>query len=114
MIPKFAFKRGILYLFGAPFTFQEAVDKILKPLLCKGALLSLDDIIIIAVTFEQQLKFVRKVYTPLRTAGSIVKVSKIKCLKREIKYLRIKIIPNEIKSDSKKSRDTSLKITSIS
>lgn len=64
----FAFKRMFWFGGGALSTFQKGMITIHKPLLDKDVLVYLDDIIVIAATFEEHLRL-REVFMLLQNAG---------------------------------------------
>lgn len=53
-------------LSGVPSTFQKTMNTILKPILGAVVLVYLDDIIVMAATFEEHLRLLREVFTFLR------------------------------------------------
>lgn len=63
----------------------------------------MDDIIVMAATFQQHLKLLIGIFTLLRNAGLRVKLENFQILRREIKYLTIKIIEHGTKTDSEKN-----------
>lgn len=87
-----------------PYTFEKTTNTILKPLLGKGVLVYLDDIIVMAAMFEDRLRLRREVFTLLRNAGLSVMVEKCKFMRKEIKYLGVKIMQDGIKTDTQKAK----------
>lgn len=79
------------------------MDTILRLLLSKLILVYLDDIIVMAATFEEHLRLVRKLFTLLGNAGLTVKLDTCKFLRKEIKYLGVKITQDGIKTDSERT-----------
>lgn len=61
----FDFKRISFRLSGTQFVFQNAMNMIFRPLLGKGVLIYLEDIIVITATFEGYLRLLREVFTLL-------------------------------------------------
>lgn len=78
----FCFQTMSFGLSGAAINFQKAMNNILQLLHFKGVLVYLDDIILMAATFDDYLKLLRKVFTLLRDDGITVKLEKCKFLKR--------------------------------
>lgn len=77
------------------------MNKILRPLLCKCVLIYLDDIIVMAANFEDDLELLKEVINLLRINGSTVTLEKNGVLRNEIMYLCVKITQNGIKINSK-------------
>lgn len=96
----FDFKRMSFGLSGALYTFQKAMNTILKHLIGKSALVYLDDVIVPAATFEEHLRLLREVLSLLRNAGLTVKLEKCTFLKKKIKYLGVEITQDGIKTDT--------------
>lgn len=98
----FAFNRMIFGYSGALSTFQKAMNTMLKPLIGKGVLVYLDDIIIIimAATFEQHLRLFREVFTLKSIKGTTHgKFEKCNFLRNEIRYFGVRITEDGIKTD---------------
>lgn len=76
-----ACKRMSLALSGPPSTFRKAMNTIHKSLLDKVVLVYLDDIIVMAATFEEDTK---EVFTLFRNAGLAVRLEKCKFLRNVI------------------------------
>lgn len=79
------------------------MNAILKPLIGGGVLVYLDDIIIMAATFEEHLMLLIEVFTFLWNAKLTVKCEKCKFLRNEIKYLGVRITQDGIKTDKQKT-----------
>lgn len=75
-------RHGYTHIVDTPSTFQKAMTTILKPLLGAGVLIYLDDIIIMAVTFEKHLKLLREVFILLRNVSLMVNLEKCKFLRK--------------------------------
>lgn len=99
----FRFQNDVFRVVGTPFNFQTAMKNILKSLLGKGALVYLDEFIVMTPTFEDTLRSLRKVFKLLRNVQLPVKLQKCKFMRKEIKYLGVKITHDGIKIDSQKS-----------
>lgn len=59
-------------LSGRPSTIHKAMNNTFRPLLVKGVLVYLDDILVVVATFKEHLKLLREVFTLLRIAGLTV------------------------------------------
>lgn len=77
-------------LLGAPSTFQKFTNIILKPLLIKGVLFYLDDIIVIDVMFVEHFRLPMEVFTLLHNSGLRLMLEKSKVMKKDIKYFGVK------------------------
>lgn len=93
-------------LSGTPSTFQNAMNKIFRLLLGKRVLVNLDDVIAMVATFEEHLNLLRKVFTRFSNDGLTEKLEKF--LRRETKYLGIKMTQHGIKTDSQKTKAITL------
>ena len=74
-------------LCNAPSTFQRLMNKILSPLLYKGAIVYLDDIIIYSKSESEMLSLLRKVLEILRTASLKLNLKKCKFFCKKVKFL---------------------------
>ena len=92
-------------LYGAPASFQGAMNCTLKPLLCKCVLVFFDDILVYSHSFEDHLSHLRAVFQLLAQDKWQVKLSKCTFAQRQISYLGHIISAEGISTDSKKVQD---------
>ena len=71
----------------SPATFQRLMERVLQGLHWKTLLLYLDDVIMMAPTFEQHLERLEEVLLRLRKAGLKLKPSKCEMLQKRVRYL---------------------------
>ncbi|RLN36021.1 polyprotein [Panicum miliaceum] len=74
-------------LTGGPATFQSTMNTILAPLLRKGVLVFIDDILIYSATLEEHEKLLQQVFDILRQHQFKIKRSKCTFARKEITYL---------------------------
>lgn len=72
---------------GGPSTFQSAMNFVLSPLLRKGVLVFMDDILVHSDTFQQHLALLRRVLQLLADNELVVKRSKCSFATNQIAYL---------------------------
>ena len=91
-------------LTSAPATFQRLMERVLQGLHWKTLLLYLDDVIVMAPTFEQHLERLEEVLLRLRGAGLKLKPSKCEMLQRRVRYLGHKVGDDGVSTDPEKVR----------
>jgi hypothetical protein len=91
-------------LCNAPAIFQETMNKVLAPLLRKGALVYMDDILIYAKTREEHARILEEVLTLLADNDFYVKLSKCDFEKSELKYVGHIVGREGIKVDPAKTQ----------
>ena len=84
---QYEFNRMPFGLTNAPGTFQRLMNKILKPVLYKSALVYLDDIIIYSKTIENHIDDLESVFKLLATNGLKLKIKKCCFFRKKIDYL---------------------------
>ena len=99
---KYQFTRMPFGLKNAPFFFQRAMNKILAPLINKGILVYLDDILIHTQYLEEHMDLLSQVLELLRKHNFKVEVGKCDFLKREVTYLGHIVTKDGIKPDPSK------------
>ena len=87
---------------NAPATFQKAIQAILGPILYKGAINYLDDIIIYTETLEQHADLLNDVLNRLKEHGVRLKESKCSFAQSEVAYLGHTISYNAVKPSPEK------------
>ena len=102
---KYQFKRMSFGMTNAPFYFQRAMTKALKPLLGKGVLVYLDDIIIHTKNLEENMNLLKQVLDLLKQHNFKVEIDKCDFLKKKVHDLGhilsesgVKPDPNKIKA----------------
>lgn len=98
----FHFLRMPFGLTGAPATFQRLLDRLIGPELEPHAFAYLDDIIIVAETFDEHLYWLRIVLRIIREAGLIINLEKSKFCCSEVKYLGFVVNENGLQVDPDK------------
>uniref|UniRef100_A0A0A9DIN0 Reverse transcriptase domain-containing protein n=1 Tax=Arundo donax TaxID=35708 RepID=A0A0A9DIN0_ARUDO len=88
-------------LTGAPATFQNIMNTILRPLLCKGVLVFIDDILIYSRTLEEHVSLLRQVLHILIEHQLKVKLSKCAFVQQQLTYLGHVISAAGVSTDSK-------------
>ena len=78
------------------------METVLKPVLNEFAFVYLDDVIITSPSFHQHLEHLDKVFTLLKNAKFTLKKSKCHFIRKEIKYLGVKITQEGIAVDDEK------------
>jgi hypothetical protein len=89
-------------LTNAPATFQKAMDALLGPLLRKGVLVYLDDILIYSNTWEEHLDHLRRVLRLLRDNEYYCRLWKCNFGQTQIDYLGHVISEGDIRMDPQK------------
>jgi hypothetical protein len=89
-------------LTGAPTTFQKAMNTTLAPLLRKGVLVFLDDILIYSRSLEEHLVHFRQVLELLHRDQWQVKLSMCLFAQRQLKYLGHVISEDGVATDPDK------------
>jgi hypothetical protein len=89
-------------LSNAPATFQSAMNIIFDPLLRKGVLVFMDDILIYSSTLEEHLSLLQQVLQTLQHNNFFLKWSKCEFAKRELEYLGHTISGSGISTESSK------------
>ena len=74
-------------LTSAPATFQRLMETVMQGLHWKTLLLYLDDVVVIAPTFESHIERLEEVLSRLRGAGLKLKPSKCEMLRKKVRYL---------------------------
>lgn len=74
-------------LTNAPATFQSIMNTVFAPLLRKGVLVFMDDILIYAPSMEEHLRLLQQVFAILRDNQLFMKLSKCAFAQTEIEYL---------------------------
>src|SRR3954453_7771734 len=87
---------------NSSFTFQRAMQSVLRKHLWKHCMVYVDDIIIYSETIEEHMEHVCSVLETLANARFYAKISKCKFLASEIDFLGHVITPEGIKADHKK------------
>ena len=75
-------------LCNAPATFQMLMEKVLAGLTWRSCVDSIDNILVIGHTFEEDLEHLAKVFSHLKEGGLKLKVEKCKFGVSEVTYLR--------------------------
>ena len=98
---QFCFKRMPFGIAAAPGTFQELMNKVLKPIK-KGASVYLDDILIATSTKEEHYNVIKEVFGRIKETGLRIKPSKCKILRQEVKFLGHVVNDKGIQTDPEK------------
>ena len=88
-------------LCNAPSTFQRCVELIFRGIQWKYLLVYLDDIIVIASNFKENLDRLEEVFKRLLEAGLKMKPSKCELIKTEVLFLGHVVSPEGIKPNPK-------------
>jgi hypothetical protein len=97
----FEFRVMSFGLTGAPATFQNTMNTILAPLLRKGVLVFLDDILVYSRTMEEHVDLLRRVFSLLDQHQLKVKRSKCTFAQRQLGYLGHVISAEGVATDPK-------------
>jgi hypothetical protein len=97
----YEFKVMAYGLTGAPATFQGLMNTILQPLLRKGVLVFIDDILIYSADQETHLQLLRQVLAILAEHQLKIKRSKCKFLQHKLVYLGHEISKEGVRTDTK-------------
>lgn len=89
-------------LTGAPATFQRLMDRVLRGLSWKIAMVYLDDIIVIGKSVEDCIDNMAQVFERLSKAGLKLKPKKCFLLQRQVKYLGYIVSGEGIQTDPEK------------
>lgn len=89
-------------LCNAPATFERLMETVLTGLQWDICLIYLDDIIVIAKSFEEMLENLEKVFLRLSSAGLKLKAKKCHIFAEQVEFLGHIISPNGIATDPKK------------
>ena len=89
-------------LCNAPATFERLMETVLTGLQWDICLIYLDDIIVIAKSFEEMLENLEKVFLRLSLAGLKLKEKKCHIFAEQVQFLGHTISPNGIATDPKK------------
>ena len=74
-------------LTNAPATFQGVMNKIFEPLLRKGVLVFMDDILIYSKSLDEHLVLLKHVFDIIQQHQFFIKLSKCSFAQQEIEYL---------------------------
>lgn len=74
-------------LSNAPATFQSTMNLIFEPLLRKGVLVFMDDILIYSATFEDHVELLTQVFKIIEAHQFFIKFSKCSFAQHRIEYL---------------------------
>lgn len=74
-------------LTNAPATFQCAMNELFAPLLRKGVLVFMDDILVYSSTLDHHIELLQQVFSILQKHEFYLKLSKCECAKKELEYL---------------------------
>lgn len=89
-------------LTSAPATFQRLMEQVFQGLHWKTLLLYLDDVIVVAPTFEEHVHRLRQVLQRLREAGLKLKPSKCTLFQHKVKYLGHVVSEEGVSTDPEK------------
>jgi len=73
-------------LTNAPATFQGVMNQIFEPLLRKGVLVFMDDILIYSATLDDHLLLLQQVLDTIQQHNFFIKLSKCPFAQQQIKY----------------------------
>ena len=90
---------------GGPATFQQTMNYILAPLLRKGVVVFIDDILVYASTWDSHLQILHQVFQLLQQHGIRIKLSKCSFVQQQLKYLGHIISGDGVATDPKKIQD---------
>ena len=99
---KYQFRRMSFGMRNAPFYFQRAMTRVLKPLLGKGVLVYLDDILIYSTNLEEHMELLSQVFELLKKTNFKIGIDKYDFLKKEVHYLGHMISENGVAPDPDK------------
>jgi hypothetical protein len=97
----FEFRVMSFGLTGAPATFQNTMNTILAPLLCKGVLVFIDDILVYSHTMEEHEQLLRQVFQLLEANQLKVKHNKCTFAQPQLVYLGHVISAGGVATDPK-------------
>jgi hypothetical protein len=98
----FHFIRMPYGLVNAPATFQKLMDQVIRPEWAPHVFSYLDDIIIVAATFEEHMYWLRKVLEALKEANLQINREKSEFCSAEVKYLGYVVNEEGLKTDDDK------------
>ena len=98
----FQFKVMPFGLCNAPATFERLVETILSGLQWEICLIYLDDIIVIAKSFDEMMQNLEKIFSRLKEAGLKLKSSKCLLFSETVEYLGHVISNQGVATDPKK------------
>ncbi|CAG2186270.1 Retrovirus-related Pol polyprotein from transposon 17.6,Retrovirus-related Pol polyprotein from transposon 412,Retrovirus-related Pol polyprotein from transposon 297 [Mytilus edulis] len=98
----YQFKRMPFGITNASFSFQMAMNQILRGLTWKHCLVYIDDIIVWSENFEQHIKHLGQVFDRLQEANMTIKPTKCEFAKSEVLYLGHIFSDKGIKVDDSK------------
>ena len=87
---------------NAPATFQRIIQRVLGPLLYRGAINYLDDIVIYSKTLDEHLALLDEVFSRLQAHNIKLKLSKCFFAKRTVEYLGHEVSHNSVKPSPSK------------
>jgi hypothetical protein len=90
---------------GGPATFQQLMNHILAPLLRKGVVVFIDDILVYSATWAEHLQLLHEVFQLLLQHGIKIKLSKCSFAQKALKYLGHIISAARVATDPKKITD---------
>lgn len=99
----FQFTRMPFGLSNAPATLQRYIEKVLGPELYPHVFVYLDDIIIVATSFVEHLKWLRIVLEKLQSAGLTINREKSEFCCSEVKYLGFIVNKSGLQVDPEKT-----------
>lgn len=89
-------------LCNAPSTFQETMNELLKPFLCKFDAVFFDDILVYSPSFATHLYHLQCVFETLIAAQSFLKASKCLFAQQQLEYLGNIVSHNNVAPDPSK------------
>ena len=98
----FKFKVLPFGLSNAPAVFQRLMNMVMQGLTWEACLVFLDDIIVIALTFEQHLERLNAVFQRLKSANLKLKPSKCRLFQARVKFLGSVVSADGIEPDPDK------------
>ena len=87
---------------NAPAGYQHWLNEVLRPLLGKGVLLYIDDIIMWASTLDELRRITLQVFALLRNARLFLSASKCRFEQQQLKFLGFRVSGNGISTDMDK------------
>jgi hypothetical protein len=103
----YQFKVMSFGLCNAPATFQAVMNKIFKPLLNKGVLVYMDDILIFAKSKAEHVELLRQVLQILKENNFFARLDKCEFEQHELKYLGHIVSADGIKVNPVKTKSIS-------
>ena len=98
----YEFRRMPFGLCNSGATFQRMMEKVLKPLLHKIALVYIDDVIIYSTTEDEHIKHLDEVFATLSRFGLRLRPAKCKLLKDKLTFLGHQISVQGVTKDPEK------------